>query len=115
MYESRKLKNHENNYTTYDLELVAIIHALKMWPHHLIGKIFLLMSDNISLKYMFDQQNMNARKARWLAFLSEYDFEIRHIKGKENKVVDALSRKAVTRFVVAISSYKTELEDKLEE
>ena len=91
-YESRKLKIHENNYATYDLELDAIIHALKMWRHHLIGRIFLLMSDNISLKYLFDQQNMNERKARWLAFLSEYDFEIKHIKGKENKVVDALSR-----------------------
>ena len=73
------------------------------------------MSDNISLKYLFDQQNMNARQARWLAFLSEYDFEIKHIKGKENKVVDALRKYAVTSFVAAITSYKTELEDKLKE
>ena len=64
---------------------------------------------------MFDQQNLNTRQARWLAFLSKYDFEIKHIKGKENKVVDALSRNAVRIFVAAISSYKTELEDKLEE
>ena len=81
-YESRKLKIHEKNYATYDLELAAIIHALKMWRHHLIGKIFMLMSDNISLKYLFYQQNLNARKARWIYFLSEYDFEINHIKGK---------------------------------
>ena len=81
-YESRKLKTHEKNYATYDLDLASIIHALKMWRHHLIGKIFLLMSDNISLKYMFDQQNLNVRQARWIAFLSEYDFEIKHIKGK---------------------------------
>ena len=63
-YESRKLKIHENNYTTYDLELASIIHALKMWHHHLIGKIFLLISHNISLKYLFDQQNLNARQDR---------------------------------------------------
>ena len=88
-YESRKLKTHENNRATYDLELVSIIHALKMWCQHLIGKIFLLMYDNIRLQYFFDQQNLNARQARWLAFLREYDFEIKHIKGKENKVVDA--------------------------
>ena len=50
------------------------------------------MFDNISLKYMFDQQNLNTRKSRWLAFPGEYDFEIRHIKGKENKVADSLSR-----------------------
>ena len=73
------------------------------------------MSDNISLKYMFDQQNLNARKARWLDFLSEYDFKIKHIKGKENKVVDSLSRNVVTNFVASISSYKTDLEDKFEE
>ena len=73
------------------------------------------MYDNISLKYMFDQQNINASKSRWLAFLSEYDFEIKHIKGKENKVVDALSRNVVTSFVASISIYKIELKDKLEE
>ena len=73
------------------------------------------MSDNISLKYLFDQQNLNARQARWLTFLSEYDFEIKHIKRKENKVDDALSTNAITSFVATISSYKTELEDKLEE
>ena len=80
------------------------MHALKMWFHNLIDKIFLLMSDNIILKYLFDQQNVNARQARWLAFLSEYDFEIKYIKGKENKVVDALSRNAITKVITTISS-----------
>ena len=60
-YESRKRREHENNYATHDLELAAIIHALKMWRHNLIKRIFLLMSHNISLKYLFDQQNLNAR------------------------------------------------------
>ena len=78
-----------------------------MWRHHLIGRIFLLMSDNISLKYLFDQQNMNARKARWLTFLSEYDFEIKHIKGKENKVVHALSRNDNLQFIASVRNYKT--------
>ena len=81
-YESRKLKTHENNYVTYDLELAAIIHALKMQHHHLIGEIFLLMSNNISLKYLFDQQNLNAGQVRWLSFLIQYYFGIKHIKGK---------------------------------
>ena len=72
------------------------------------------MSDNINLKYLFDQQNLNARQDRWLDFLSEYDFEIKHIKEKENKVVDSIRRNAVTSFVAAISSYKTDLEDELE-
>ena len=73
------------------------------------------MFDNISLKYLFDQQNLNERQAKWLAFLSEYDFDVKHIKGKENKVVDSLRRNARMNFIFAISNYKTELDDKLEE
>ena len=69
-YESRKLKIHEKNYATYDLELAVVIHALKMWHHHLIGRKFILMTDNKGLKYMLDQPNLNARQARWIAFLS---------------------------------------------
>ena len=60
-YEYRKLKEHENNYATHDLELAAIIHALKMWRQYFIGRNYLLMSDNIILKYLFNQQNLNAR------------------------------------------------------
>ena len=73
------------------------------------------MTDNKGLKYLLDQRSLNERQARWLNFLSKYDFEIQHIKGKENKVVDALSRNAKLNFVVAISTYKTDLEEQLEE
>ena len=62
------------NYATYDLELADVIHALKMWHHHLIKRKFILMTDNKGLKYLLDQPNLNARKASWLAFLSEYEF-----------------------------------------
>ena len=58
-----------------------------------MGRIFELRIDHCSLKYLFDQHTLNARKMRWLEFLCEFDFEIKHIKGKENKVDDALSRK----------------------
>ena len=61
-----------------------------------------------------DQPSLNARQARWLAFLSEYDFEIQDIKGKENKVVDALSRNAKLNFKAAINTYTTELKEQLE-
>ena len=91
-YKSWKLKEHEQNYHTNDLELAAIIHALRMWRHYLMGRKFLLKIDNMSLKYLFDQLDLNARQARWLAFLSEYHFELKLIKGKENNVVDALSQ-----------------------
>ena len=72
------------------------------------------MTDNKGLKYLLDQPNLNARQARWLAFLSEYDFEIQHIKGKENKV-DALSRNAKLNFTVAINTYASDLNEQLKE
>ena len=74
---------------------------------------FILMTNNKGLKYLLDQPNLNARQARWLAFLSEYDFEIQHIKGKENKDVDALSRNARLNFATVISTYTTDLEEQL--
>ena len=73
------------------------------------------MTDNKRLKYLLDQPNLNARQARWLAFLSEYDFEIQHIKGKENKVVDALSRNARLNFATAINTYLLDLDEQLKE
>ena len=98
-----------------NLELAAVIHALKMWRHHLIGRKFILMTDNKGLKYLLDQLNLNARQARWLAFLSEYDFEIQHIKGKANKVVDALSRNARLNFIAVINTYTIYLDEQLKE
>jgi hypothetical protein len=88
-YELRKLKEHERHYATHDLELAAIVHALKMWRHYLKGKKFDLRTYHNGLKYLFGQPTLNARERRCLEFLSEYDFDIKHIKGKENKVVDA--------------------------
>jgi hypothetical protein len=81
-YESIKLNEHEINYVTHDLELVAIIHPLKMWRHYFLGRIFFLMTDHSGLRYLFDQPKLNARQARCMALLCEFDFEIKHIKGK---------------------------------
>ena len=79
-YDLRKLKDHYNNYSTHDLELAAIVHALKMWRHYLMGRRFELRTDHCGLKYLFEQPTLNARKARGLEFLCEFDFEIKHIK-----------------------------------
>ena len=73
------------------MELEAIIHALKIMRHYIVGKKFLFLTYNIGLKYLFDKKTLNSCQARWLAFLSEYGFEIKHIKGKENIVVNALN------------------------
>jgi len=68
----------------HDLELTTIIRALKMWRHYLPDRRLTLMSDHNGLRYLFDQSNINATQATWLATLSEFDFEIRYIKGNEN-------------------------------
>jgi hypothetical protein len=83
-YESKKLKENESNYATHDLEIATIVHALKMWRHYLMGKKFELRTYHCDLKHLFGNPTLNARKTRWMEFLSEYEFEIKHIKKKEN-------------------------------
>jgi len=83
-YDSPKLKEHERNYATHDIELVVIVHVMKMWRNYLMGRRFELRIDHNGLKHLFGQPTLNGRKTRWLEFLSEYDFGIKHIKGKEN-------------------------------
>ena len=75
-----------------------------------MGRKFLLLTDNSGVKYLFSQPNLNARKERWIAFLSEFDFEVRHIKGKENKVEDTLSRRFHGLFEIHISREESDLE-----
>jgi hypothetical protein len=70
-YESIKIKKHERNYVTHDLELAAIVHALRMLMHYLMGKKFELRIDHIGLKYLFEQPTLNSMQTRWLEFLSE--------------------------------------------
>jgi hypothetical protein len=80
-----------------------------------MGKRFKLRTDHNDMKYLFDQPTLNARQIRWLEFLCEYDFDIKHIKGKENKVVDAVSRKVHDLHATAISMYQTEMKDRISE
>ena len=93
-YGSRQLKNHEQNYPTHDMELAAIVFALKIWRHYLYGDQFEVFSDHKSLKYIFTQRDLNMRQRRWMEFLEDYDFTLHYRPGKENMVADALSRKS---------------------
>eukprot|EP00253_Pinus_taeda_P005649 PITA_05649 len=106
-YESRKLKEHEQKYSSYDLELAAVIHALKMWRHYLMGRKFLLFTDHHSLTNYFSQPTLNARQAWWMDFLSGFDFDIKHLQGKENRVADALSQKIQNLYEISISGWKS--------
>nr|GEZ27784.1 putative reverse transcriptase domain-containing protein [Tanacetum cinerariifolium] len=92
-YASRQLKTHENNYTTFDLELGAVVFALKIWRHYLYGTKSVIYTDHKSLQYIFDQKKLNMRQRRWFELLSDYKCEIKYHLGKANVVADALSRK----------------------
>ncbi|GJT68042.1 putative reverse transcriptase domain-containing protein [Tanacetum coccineum] len=92
-YASRQLKIHENNCTTHDLELGAVVFALKMWRHYLYGTKCVVLTDHKSLQHILDQKELNMIQRRWLELLSDYDCEIRYHPGKANVVADALSRK----------------------
>nr|GFA52119.1 putative reverse transcriptase domain-containing protein [Tanacetum cinerariifolium] len=92
-YASRQLKVHEKNYTTHDLELGAVVFALKIWRHYLFGTKCTVFIDHKSLQHIIDQKELNMRQRRWLELLSDCDCKIRYHPGKGNVVADALSRK----------------------
>ena len=88
------VKNHEQNYSTHDLELVAVVFALKIWRHYLYGEEFEVYSDHKSLKYIFTQRDLNMWQHRWMEFLEDDDFTLHYHPGKVNVVADALIRKS---------------------
>ncbi|TYJ99751.1 pol protein [Cucumis melo var. makuwa] len=92
-YASRQLKSHERNYPTHDLELTAVVFALKIWRHYLYGEKIQIFTDHKSLKYFFTQKELNMRQRRWLELVKDYDCDILYHPGKANVVADALSRK----------------------
>ncbi|GJV76756.1 putative nucleotidyltransferase, ribonuclease H [Tanacetum coccineum] len=93
-YASRQLKPYEVNYPTHDLELAAVVFALKIWRHYLYGEACDIFTDHKSLKYIFTQRELNMRQRRWLELLKDYDTNIQYHPGKANVVADALSRKS---------------------
>ncbi|CAN6677011.1 unnamed protein product [Malus baccata var. baccata] len=92
-YASRQLKTHERNYPTHDLELGAVIFALKIWRHYLYGEKCRIFTDHKSLKYVFTKKELNLRQRRWMELISDYDCSIEYHPGHANAVADALSRK----------------------
>ncbi|KAG8499104.1 hypothetical protein CXB51_005534 [Gossypium anomalum] len=95
VYALRQLKSHEKNYPTHDLELAAIVFALKIWRHYLFGERCHVYSDHKSLKYLMTQRDLNLRQRSWLELLKDYELVIDYHPGKANVVADALSRKSL--------------------
>ncbi|KAA3470440.1 DNA/RNA polymerases superfamily protein [Gossypium australe] len=95
-YASRQLRPHEVNYPTHDLELAAVVFALKVWRHYLYGEKSVIFTDHKSLKYPLTQKELNLRQRRWVELLKDYDCSIEYHPRKANVVADALSRKVVS-------------------
>ncbi|WVZ97488.1 hypothetical protein U9M48_043018 [Paspalum notatum var. saurae] len=91
-YASSQLRKHEVNYLTHDLELLAVVYALKKWRHYLLG--------NTCHTYT-DHKKLNMRQRRWLELIKDYDLEVHYHPGRANVVADALSRKAHCNFIEA--------------
>jgi hypothetical protein len=93
-YASRQLRKYEEKYPTHDLELAAMVHALKIWRHYIIDKRCKVYLDQKSLKYIFTQPDLNLRQQRWLELIKDYDLKINYHPGKANVVANALSRRS---------------------
>ena len=116
-YASRQLKDYEKNYLTHDLELAAVVFALKLWRHYLFGTKCQLFIDHKSLKYIFSQQTLNMRQQRAMELIKDYDCEILYHPGKANVVADALSRKVYHNsmcYAITHTTVKFTILDELE-
>jgi hypothetical protein len=101
-YSSRQLRCHEEHYPTHDLELAAIVMALRTWHHYLLGNVVHIYTDHKSLKYIFTQPDLKMRQRRWLELIKDYELEVHYHSGKANVVVDVLSHKAHCNYLPAI-------------
>ena len=109
-YASRQLRPHEQKYPTHDLELAAIVFALKIWRHYLYGEKCEIYTDHKSLKYIFTQKELNMRQRRWLELIKDYDCSINYHPGKANVVADALSRKERLNMLTTTAELCKEIE-----
>ena len=95
-YASRKLKKHEQNYPTHDLELAAVVFALRIWRHYLYGVPCRIFTNHKSLQYLFTQKELNMRQRRWIELIKDYECTIEYHPEKANVVADALSRRPMS-------------------
>ncbi|KAE8676344.1 putative CCCH-type zinc finger family protein [Hibiscus syriacus] len=106
---SEKLLESKKNYSTYDLEFYDIVQSLKHWRHYLVQKEFIIFTDHEALKYINGQHKLSRRHAKWVAYLQEFTFTLRHQAGSLNRVADALSRRTLllTTMSTKVAGFET--------
>ena len=92
------MKLNKRNYLTHDLELAAVVFALKTWRHYLYGRRCQIYFDHRSLKYITIQKEINVRQKRWIKLIKNYDCTIEYHPRKTNIVTDALSYKPMANL-----------------
>lgn len=108
-FSSEKLSGSKKNYSTYDLEFYAIVQSLKHWRHYLVQREFILLIDHEALKYINGQHKLSRRHAKWVAYLQEFTFALRHQVGSLNRVADSLSRHTLllTTMSTRVAGFET--------
>jgi ribonuclease HI len=101
-YSSRQLRHHEEHYPTHDLELAAVVMALRAWCHYIHGNVVHIYTDHKSLMYIFTQLDLSMRQRRWLELIKDYELEVHYHPGKANVIADALSRKAHCNYLSVV-------------
>lgn len=101
---SEKLNDAKKKYSSYDLELYALVQALRKWIHYLLPKEFVVYTDNQALSFLNSQDKLNHRHVKWVEYLQSYTFTLKHKKGQLNKVADALSRRLLTIHEINVQS-----------
>lgn len=91
-YESRRLTDSESSFSVYELELLAVQHALTKWRQYLLGRSFTIQTDHRALERLPVQKVVGRRVARWVEYMQDFDFKIGYQQGKLNVIADALSR-----------------------
>jgi hypothetical protein len=103
-YSSWQLRCHEEHYPTHDLELAAVVMALRACRHYLLENVVHIYTDHKSLKYIFTQLDMNMRQRRWLELIKDYELEVHYRPGKTNVVANALSHKGHCNYLPVVRS-----------
>lgn len=95
---SEALKGSALHLSTYDKEMLAIVKAIRKWRPYLLGKPFIVRTDQRSLKFLLEQRISTSTQLRWLPKILGYDYVIQYKRGAENGGADALSRVAELEF-----------------